>query len=365
MVFLCFHLNTSGSLTQYVIVYIFRRKGAKARKGRRPGKRREKAGGKPELHKKFCITILKCKIRLCYTEGRIHQEAFGNGGRSAGPGGTGREGYGMTQKNPEREEFRLGKVLREYRKKAALSQQDLAERLSVTRNTVVNWENDRSRPDYTTIPALCALLGVPVQELFRGAGEPADPLEGRVMRHFRLLSPGGRRVVDQMISALLREEESRQSAALRENFLLVPVRPGTVAAGLGDEVPAEGPGYAFLRRNSLSERADGVVRVRGESMEPVYHDQEYVYFRNAADARPGEDVIVDTDGGAVIKRVSPEHTLFSVNPALPYPEPAEDAYLVIRGVVLGAVPASDRAAAKDAALLEELFADEIRALTGA
>ena len=59
-------------------------------------------------------------------------------------------------------------------------------------------------------------------------------------------------------------------------------------------------------------------------MEPVYHNGDYVYYEEAyyeeaSSADPGEDVIVDTDDGAVIKRVDDDHTLYSVNPAVPYP----------------------------------------------
>ena len=72
------------------------------------------------------------------------------------------------------------------------------------------------------------------------------------------------------------------------------------------------------------------------------------------------NLIVDTDDGAVIKRVDDDHTLYSVNPAVPYPSKNEQNSLVIRGRVLGVVASSDRPAKEDAGLLEELFVDEIR-----
>ena len=258
----------------------------------------------------------------------------------------------------------FGPLLRERRAAAGLSQQEVADRLRVTRNTVVNWETDRTRPDYAMVPALCELLGIRLHELFGFAGEGApDPLESRVLASLRLLDPAGRRVVDKVASALAEEALLRRGEELKASFRLFPVRPGFVSAGPGEEVPAAAPGFVLLRRSAVNERAGGVVRVRGRSMEPLYLDGEEVYFRPASSARPGEDVIVDTDEGAVIKRVAPGRKLCSLNPAFPYPARGEDSLVLIRGVVLGKVRPGDRPAPEERAGLEELFAEEISAFT--
>ncbi len=53
-------------------------------------------------------------------------------------------------------------------------------------------------------------------------------------------------------------------------------------------------------------------------------------------------------------------SLYSVNPAIPYPKKSDQNTLVIRGRVLGVVASSDRPGKDDLGILEELFADEIR-----
>lgn len=258
--------------------------------------------------------------------------------------------------------LQFGALLKARRRQARLSQKDLADMMHVTRNTVVNWEADKSRPDYAMLPVLCTLLNIRLHELF---GIPAEnglsPLEDRVVRHLRALSPAGRRVADRLVSALAEEEQRALDARLKEDYALFLVRPGSLAAGTGSEVPDLPPEYTFLRRNQLNARADGIALVDGCSMEPVYHSGDYVYYQAASSADPGEDVLVDTDDGAVIKRVGADYTLCSVNPALPYPAKSEQNTLVIRGRVLGVVSSSDQPSEGDAASLEELFADEIRA----
>lgn len=258
----------------------------------------------------------------------------------------------------------FGALLKEKRKKARISQKDFAEMMNVTRNTIINWEADKSKPDYSLIPELCSLLGIGLYELFHmqqdeGVGQLSN-LEERVVNNIRQLEPSSRRVVDKMISTMVEEELLAKDRALKNTYSLFLNRPGSCAAGVGNFVPDEPPEYVFLRKNHINAKADGIALVDGNSMEPVYHSGDYVYYEETDCADPGEDVIVDTDDGAVIKRVDDDHTLYSVNPDIPYPKKNEDNTLVIRGRVLGVVSSSDRPPKDDEAILPELFVDEIR-----
>lgn len=58
------------------------------------------------------------------------------------------------------------------RRKAGLSQEQLAERLEVTRQTVSKWEGGHSVPDLEKLRAMAAVFGVTLDEL-TGAEPPA------------------------------------------------------------------------------------------------------------------------------------------------------------------------------------------------
>lgn len=261
-------------------------------------------------------------------------------------------------------EIMFGAILKDKRKKAKISQKDFAEMMNVTRNTVINWEADKSKPDYSLIPELCSLLNIHLHELFHMETEAnlngLNDLEERVVSNIRLLDHSSQRVVDKMISTMVEEECRAKDMVLKESFGLFLKRPGSLAAGIGNYVPDEPPEYVFLRKNHINARADGIALVKGDSMEPVYHNGDYVYYKETSAADPGEDVVVDTDDGAVIKRVDDDYTLYSVNPDIPYPAKNDDNCLVIRGRVLGVVSSSDWPVKKDEKLLAELFTDEIR-----
>jgi len=62
----------------------------------------------------------------------------------------------------------LGQRLYELRKKKNLSQEKVAEKLNVTRQTVSKWETDQSTPDFDKIMPICELYGITTQELLTG-----------------------------------------------------------------------------------------------------------------------------------------------------------------------------------------------------
>ena len=55
--------------------------------------------------------------------------------------------------------------IRRLRKNAKMSQEDLAEKLSVVRQTVSKWERGLSVPDAEMVIKIAALFNVPVSEL--------------------------------------------------------------------------------------------------------------------------------------------------------------------------------------------------------
>lgn len=59
----------------------------------------------------------------------------------------------------------LGNKLYELRKSKNLSQEDLADKLNVTRQTVSKWETDQSTPDFDKIIPLCNLFEITADDL--------------------------------------------------------------------------------------------------------------------------------------------------------------------------------------------------------
>ncbi len=60
----------------------------------------------------------------------------------------------------------LGERLYELRKDKKLSQEEVADKLNVTRQTVSKWETNQSMPDFDKVVPLCELYGISPNELF-------------------------------------------------------------------------------------------------------------------------------------------------------------------------------------------------------
>ena len=65
----------------------------------------------------------------------------------------------------------IGQKLLELRKSKNLSQEEVAEKLNVTRQTVSKWETDQSMPDFDKIKPLCELFEITPNELVTGEKE--------------------------------------------------------------------------------------------------------------------------------------------------------------------------------------------------
>lgn len=65
----------------------------------------------------------------------------------------------------------LGERIFELRKASDLSQEEVADKLNVTRQTVSKWENNQSTPDFDKIVPLCELFGIGAEELLTGKKE--------------------------------------------------------------------------------------------------------------------------------------------------------------------------------------------------
>lgn len=62
----------------------------------------------------------------------------------------------------------LGKQIKDCRQAAKLSQEELAERVYVSRQTISNWENDKSYPDVHSLVLLGEIFQISLDKLIKG-----------------------------------------------------------------------------------------------------------------------------------------------------------------------------------------------------
>ena len=62
----------------------------------------------------------------------------------------------------------LGKQIKMHRQEAHLSQEELANRVYVSRQTISNWENDKSYPDVNSLVLLSEIFQISLDKLIKG-----------------------------------------------------------------------------------------------------------------------------------------------------------------------------------------------------
>ena len=62
----------------------------------------------------------------------------------------------------------IGKQIKKYRSELSLSQEDFADKIFVTRQTVSNWENDKSYPDINSLVLMSEVFGISLDTLVKG-----------------------------------------------------------------------------------------------------------------------------------------------------------------------------------------------------
>ena len=198
--------------------------------------------------------------------------------------------------------MRIANMIRQARLAAHLDQAQLAEELGVTPGAVGNWERCIARPDIDTIPRLCSILHLSVTDLL--GLEPELTLTGDerdVVRLYRELNPFHQKTVLALLRQLEQNETDQRQEELRRSARPMRAVLGA-AAGFGGPLDGEAPlERRYVRNNPYAAASTMIVRVNGQSMEPVYPDGSFVYIDEHREPRIGDDVVVVYEGTLYIK----------------------------------------------------------------
>lgn len=71
----------------------------------------------------------------------------------------------------------IGKKLKDARMKSGFTQETVAEKINVSRQTISNWKNEKSYPDIISVIALSDLYSTSLDDLLKGDREMMEHLE--------------------------------------------------------------------------------------------------------------------------------------------------------------------------------------------
>ena len=246
-----------------------------------------------------------------------------------------------------------GELIRRQRKAKKMNQEELGALARVGKNAVGAWEAGRSRPDVGSVPVICEALDLSLEEFFgmpEGRLEHADEKAGisteertTLISRYGELNAYNRQVILRQMSLLKELQEDirkpRKVIRLFRNELAASAGPGEVLdAARGEEV--------YLFADQITENADEIIRVNGNSMEPTYYDGDQVLIRHTASIRPGEIGVFICGDTGYIKEYRKDG-LHSHNPAYAVISFSQGEAVQCIGKVLGRIRQEDWAGEDD------------------
>lgn len=193
----------------------------------------------------------------------------------------------------------ISKRLRQARIDAGLSQYDVYNWLGVSQSTFSSWETGKSEPSVSVFLKLCLKYEIDnISDYFLADSVTSmqSVLDTKMLRKLSQLSLRGRAAVYNCLDFEYSNMRMQSYGKVRS----IPVYFQPAAAGLGNYL---GGCDAEEMELEAPDEADAGIRISGDSMEPIIHDEEIVFVKFCPQIESGQTGIFVLDGEAYCKRL--------------------------------------------------------------
>lgn len=232
--------------------------------------------------------------------------------------------------------------LKSARLAAGMTQQQVADAMGITNSTYCGYETGRREPDIKKIKLLAKIFNTSGDILLDIGYNDAESInqffnltidEKEHIKKYCLLDRYGKEAVD----TILNIEYNRCMDDLNNTepedpviYLPHPIQPASAGSGLyTDDDDADQVEVVY---NSFTSKADFILTVSGDSMEPAFSDGDWVLVRSQPAVEIGEIGVYFIGGSQYIKEYRGTY-LHSLNPK--YDDVPCDDDTVCRGKVIG------------------------------
>lgn len=229
----------------------------------------------------------------------------------------------------------------EMRRQSGLSLDELSEKSGVPKGTLSKISAGiTERPALETMRVLVYAMGYTLNDLedntnIKQLTNNLSIAENNIIKKYRTLDKYGKETVSGVLEfeyKRCREQEKDEiSASIEPNIIYLPDPIQSASAGHGQLADDDTANMIAIQANTITSKANYIMRVSGDSMEPKFFDGQRVLVRNQPSVDLGEIGIFLIDGERYIKIYRGNH-LESANPN--YPNVQFDEYSKCLGRVL-------------------------------
>lgn len=206
--------------------------------------------------------------------------------------------------------------INDYKKIKNLTNKDISEITGISISSLDKiTSGNNTNPKLETVKLICGALGCKLSDLLDddNSKEEFTLQEVNTIKKYRTLDEYGK----ELVTAVIDIEYKRctyKPEPNRDDLIEISINYAPVSAGLGDELED----YEHWEKVSVpltteSRKADFILRVDGDSMEPKFSDGDYVLVRKQPAVDIGQIGIFDVDGKGYVKKYGGDK-LISLNP---------------------------------------------------
>ena len=216
----------------------------------------------------------------------------------------------------------IGNQIKTFRKSAGFTQDELAKRLNTTKQTISRYEKGDRKANQDMLFELCDIFGVSIDDFFPSQNESTQlPTSSQIQSIYDQLEPPRQGKVLTYAESQLNEQKNEENTKKNEVSEKVVQLYGY---DYYDHAASAGTGQYLndvrVERIELpvDVDADFVIPIKGDSMEPDYHDGDLVFIQTSVDLNDGVIGVFNYNGEAYIKQLvidTEQAYLHSLNPA--------------------------------------------------
>ena len=197
----------------------------------------------------------------------------------------------------------LGKTIKKIRISRGLTQVQLSKLTGLRQNTISNHENGNRSLDEVDINIYAQALGVSPKELFEAYKDDTN----NITTIYNQLNSDRQTKVYDFATEQLREQNNNVvniNDYIEEESDWYEVKfYGSVSAGTGLYLDDEQVETISFGADMIPTGTDFCLKVNGDSMDPMFHDGDYVFIKRETDFRNGSIGVVIVNGDAYLKKI--------------------------------------------------------------
>lgn len=202
----------------------------------------------------------------------------------------------------------VGLKIKEFRTGNRLTQEALAEKLGVTKQTVSRYEKGERKANQDILFALCDVFGVTIDDFFPSKNDSVKTMVNTsdiTVIYNQLHNDRQIKVYDYAT-----EQLNEQNNVVNINDYIEEETDwyevkfyGSISAGTGLYLDDEQVETINFSSNMVPKGTDFCLKVNGDSMESMFHNGDYVFIKRETEFRNGTIGAVIVNGEAYLKKI--------------------------------------------------------------